>query len=117
MSPDPAPINLGGVGDIDIYPAETQALLQQIQQAGATFAARWAALGPAIAEDETKVGTGFDDLSTAFRNQYNELAPKLAELSNNVEGSFERMGASGHRIVAEYLELSQHQVDQMRTLE
>jgi hypothetical protein len=117
MSPQPDPINFGGAGDIDMFPAETHALLREIFDAGAIFADRWGRLASAIAADENEVGTGFDDLSTTFRTQYNALKPDLETLSNNVQPSFERMGTNGNDIVVRYLEMTQQQVDQMRSLE
>lgn len=117
MSPEPGPINFGGVGDIDMFPAETQAAIRRIAQAGNVVADTWAEVAPRIAADEAKVGTGFDDMSAAFREVYNLLKPQLVKLAEKVPENFEQMARTGNDIVDRYLRLTQQQVDRMRSVE
>jgi hypothetical protein len=117
MSPEPQPINFSGVGDIDMFPAETHAAVSEIYRAGRRIGDEWKKRGPELAVDEGKVNTGFDDLSTAFRNQYNALKPMLEKVASQAQQDFENMGTAGNDIVVRYLELTQQQVDRMRSLE
>ncbi|MDX6240439.1 MAG: hypothetical protein QOG10_5259 [Kribbellaceae bacterium] len=113
----PQPIDIGGIGDIAMFPDETRAAFRKISESGRPFGARWKVAGPALEHDEQLVNTGFDDLSTTFRKQYNALKPMLVNVADHVQENFERMGTDGNDIVDRYLELTQQQVDRMRSLE
>jgi hypothetical protein len=117
MSPEPQPINFGSVGDMDMFPAETAAAVREIYEAGKIIGDEWRKRGPEIAFDEGKVNTGFDELSTIFREQYNARKPMLEKVANQAQDDFEKMGTAGNDIVVRYLELTQQQVDRMRSLE
>jgi len=99
------PINFGGVGKVEMYPAETNDAMISLQAAGRPIKETWQQVSGAIAADEAKVGTGFDDLSTAFRGQYNVLSESLKKIAAAAGDSFEKMGANGVAIVVHYLEL------------
>jgi hypothetical protein len=117
MSEAPQPINFGGVGDIDMYPAETNNAVIGIAEAGKIIADAWAAAGPALAADEAKVGTGLDDLSAVFRANYNATKPQLEQIATEAPANFEAMGANGNKIVLEYMQLTQQQVERLRRLQ
>lgn len=117
MNPEPRPISFSASGEIAMYPAETNAALSGIADAGKIIGAAWAAAAPARAADEALVGTGLDDLSTAFRTQYNAIKPQLEDVGNQAEQNFLAMGVNGNNIVKQYLELSQQQTDRLRSLE
>jgi hypothetical protein len=117
MSPEHQPINFGGVGDIDMFPDETHAAVRKIYEAGRIIGDEWEKRGPEIAVDEGKVNTGFDDLSTGFRERYNALKPMLEKVASQAQQDFENMGTAGNDIVVRYLELTQQQVGRMRSLE
>lgn len=110
-------INFGGVGDVDMYPEETNAAVAGIADAGKIIGTAWAAAGPAIAADETKVGTGLDDLSAGFRQRYNAIKPQLEKVAQEAEQNFQAMGANGNKIVLLYMEMTNQQVDRLRRLE
>lgn len=112
----PQPINFGGVGDIDMWPAETNEAVLGIAEAGRVVADAWAAAEPAIAADVLEVGTGLDDLSAGFRRRYNEMAPQLAQIAREAPANFEAMGLNGHQIVVQYMQLTDQQIDQLRRL-
>jgi hypothetical protein len=111
------PINFGGVGDVDMYPAETNAVVAGIADAGRIIGTAWAAAAPAIAADEALVGTGLDDLSAGFRQRYNAIKPQLEKVAQEAEQNFQAMGANGNKIVLMYLEMTNQQVDRLRRLE
>lgn len=117
MSEAPRPISFSPSGDIDMYPAETNAAVAGIADAGRIIGAAWAAAGPALAADEALVGTGLDDLSAKFREQYNAAKPSLEKVATEAEGNFLAMGANGNQIVMQYLEMSHQQTDRLRRLE
>lgn len=117
MSGAPQPINFGGVGDIDMYPAETNDAVCGIADAGKIIGDAWAAAGPALATDEGKVGGGVDDLSAAFRANYNAMKPQLEQIATEAPANFEAMGANGNKIVIEYMQLTQQQVDRLRRIQ
>ncbi|MGZ0149055.1 hypothetical protein ACXJJ3_18435 [Kribbella sp. WER1] len=117
MSEAPHPISTGATGDIDMYPAEANAAVSGIADAGKIIGAAWAAAAPALAADEAKVGTGMDDLSAAFRQQYNAAKPQLEKVAEGAQGNFQAMGANGNKIVMHYMELTHQQTDRLRRLE
>ena len=117
MSEAPQPINFGGVGDVDMYPTETNDSMVGIAGAGKAVGDAWAAAAPALLADEGKVGGGLDDLSTNFRRQYEVLKPQLEQAVSEAPENFRNMGVGGNRIVLEYMELTRQQVDRLRRLE
>jgi hypothetical protein len=116
MSPSPQPINFGGVGDIDMWPAETNDAMVGIAEAGRFIAEAWATAGPAIAADALAVGGGLDDLSVNFRKHINEQGPKLEQVAVEAPANFEAMGANGNQIVMQYMQLTHQQIDMLRRL-
>jgi hypothetical protein len=116
MSEAPQPINFGGVGDVDMYPAETNDSMIGIAEAGKVVGDAWAAAAPALLADEAKVGGGLDDLSTNFRKQYAVLKPQLEKAVGEAPANFEAMGANGNQIVLQYMELTHQQIDRLRRL-
>ncbi|MET7282304.1 hypothetical protein ABZS29_29010 [Kribbella sp. NPDC005582] len=112
----PGPIRAGGVGDIVMYPMETNAAMVQLSEAGKAFGDMWRTVGPLLAADEAKVGTGFDELSAQFRKSYNDIGTKLKELSGEVEQNLKAMGAAGNQIVHQKVELSQQQTAYLRQI-
>ncbi|WP_350279195.1 hypothetical protein [Kribbella sp. HUAS MG21] len=117
MSEAPRPISFGGAGDVDMYPAETNAAVAGIADAGKVIGAAWAAAAPAIAADEAVVGTGLDELSAGFRERYNRIKPQLEKVAQEAEHNFQAMGANGNKIVLLYMELTRQQADRLRRLE
>jgi hypothetical protein len=116
-APAPQPINFGGTGSVEMYPAETNDLVLEIARAGDVIGRAWAAAGPALAADEAVVGTGFDDLSAAFRDRYTKIAPELGKLASEAPANFLAMAANGVDIVKNYLQLSHQNVESLRKLD
>jgi len=111
------PINLGGAGDIDIYPEETRALMRRLQQSGVAFGDKWSTLAQSIGAGEQEANTGFDTLSVRFRAQYNPAKPDLEKLSTNVRPNLIRLGAGGNKIIEKYVAAAARDVTRMRSLE
>jgi hypothetical protein len=112
----PGPIRAGGVGDIVMYPMETNDAMVRLSEAGKAFGDAWRTAESLLAADEAKVGTGFDELSAQFRKSYNDIGPKLKELSAEVEQNIKAMGASGNQIVRQKVQLSQQQSAYLRQI-
>ncbi|MFI5736305.1 hypothetical protein ACIA49_39690 [Kribbella sp. NPDC051587] len=112
----PGPIRAGGVGDIVMYPMETNAAMVQLSEAGKAFGDAWRTIGPLLAADEAKVGTGFDELSSKFRTAYNDIGTKLKELAGEIEPNIKAMGANGNQIVQQKVQLSQQQAAYLRQI-
>ena len=104
----------GGGGDLDMFPSETTAAAHAIGDAGRIIGDIWKAAGPALAADEAAVGTGLDDLSAAFRTQYNARKPQLELLAAGAEDNFTKMATNAIEIAARYVELAQQQADRLR---
>jgi hypothetical protein len=105
----PQPVNVNGVGDIDMYPDDTFRAAQVIYQAGAIFGNVFPGLLAAIDHDEQVVSTGFDALSIAYReayNQYKEVVPPQAE---KVAPKLYDAGNRGRLGVLKYLQLSEQE--------
>lgn len=106
----------GGGGDLDMFPSETSTAAHAIGDAGRIIGDTWKAAGPALAADEAVVGTGLDDLSTAFRTQYNASKPQLEQLAAGAEDNFTKMCTNALEIVANYIELAHQQAERLRRL-
>jgi uncharacterized membrane protein len=104
----------GSGGDLEMFPSETSAAARAIGDAGRIIGDTWKAVGPALAADEAAVGTGLDDLSTAFRTQYNASKPQLEQLAAGAGENFTKMCTNAIEIVARYVELSNQQADRIR---
>ena len=111
------PINFGGVGDIDMYPDETDALMRQVCDAGALFGQTKSAATAAIEQGEQEANTGYDTLSVNFRASYGAGEVQLKQLSENVQPLMEHMGSSGAKIVQEYIKHADEDAARMRSLE
>jgi hypothetical protein len=115
---EPQPVNLGGIGDIDMYPVETHAAARVVHQAGKTFGEVWSRVGPAIADAESQLGQGADDLGTNFRNGYNAFAISAVPAAEAVQEVYEGLGEAGGKAVALYLETDQQIVpERFRSIE
>ncbi|MGW6197219.1 hypothetical protein ACWF0M_13835 [Kribbella sp. NPDC055110] len=101
-------------GDLSMFPSETNAAAHAIGDAGRIIGDTWKAIGPALAADEALVGTGLDDLSATFRNDYNARKPQLEKLAADAEENFTKMGTNANEIVAKYVELQREQADRLR---
>ena len=110
------PINFGGVGDIDMYPDETREAMRRLQQAGTDFGLRWSLLSAAIRVGELGSSTGFDTLSTRFRETYNPAKPPIQEASDAASTNVGGMGSQGGDIVGKYVESAARDVARMRSL-
>lgn len=110
------PINFGGVGDIDMYPEETRAVMQRLQQAGTDFGSRWSLLSAAIRVGELGSTTGFDTLSTRFRETYNPAKPPIQEASDATANNVGGLGTQGSGIVGKYVEAAARDVARMRSV-
>jgi hypothetical protein len=104
----------GSGGDLDMIPSETNSAAHAIGDAGRIIGDTWKAIGPALAADEAAIGTGLDDLSTAFRETYNARKPQLEQLASGAEGNFTKMGTNANEIVARYVELANEQAARLR---
>ncbi len=110
------PINFGGVGDIDMYPEETRAAMRRLQQAGTDFGSRWSLLSAAIRVGELGSTTGFDTLSTRFRETYNPAKPPIQQASDAASGNVGGMGSQGSDMVGKYVEAAERDVARMRSV-
>jgi hypothetical protein len=113
----PGPINFGGVGDIDMYPDETGAILRQLYDSAASFRDALPAATAAITSGEQEANTGFDTLSVNFRASYGAGELQLEQLSKNVQPLVEHLGIAGAKIVAEYIQHADEDAARMRSLE
>jgi hypothetical protein len=111
------PINIGGVGDIEIHPEETEALMRRLHDAGAIFGRLVPPAEAVIASGEQEANTGFDTLSTAFRNAYNASDDQLKQLFGSVQPLFEDLGNRGSEIVVGYVQQAERDAARMRSLE
>jgi hypothetical protein len=111
------PINFGDVGDIDMWPDETGALMRRFQAAGRAFADQLPAAQRAIDDGEKEANTGFDTLSKNFRASYNAGELDLETLSKNVQPLLDRMGALGLASVGKYVEQAARDAARMKALD
>ncbi|WP_433165248.1 hypothetical protein [Kribbella sp. CA-247076] len=117
MSAGSGPIDFGGTGHINMFPAETDEVMSRLSVAGKPIADAWAKAKPALDADEQVVGTGLDDLSAGFRRRYNTMRPPLERTASEAGANFHAMGANGHKIVKQYVDLDQQQAERLRRLQ
>lgn len=111
------PINIGGVGDIEIYPEQTEALMRRLHATGATFGRQVPPAEVAIEVGEQEANTGFDKLSSDFRAAYNASEPQLKQLNRAVRPLLQEMADRGSEIVAQYVQQAEQDAARMRSLE
>ncbi|MFF1817241.1 hypothetical protein ACFVWG_08085 [Kribbella sp. NPDC058245] len=108
------PINFGGIGDIDMYPDQTGALMRRLEAAGVAFGSQLPTLLQTINRGEQEANTGFDTLSKNFRLNYNASANQLKTLTGNVQPMLVRIATEGIRVVAEYVQHAENEAATMR---
>jgi F0F1-type ATP synthase membrane subunit b/b' len=111
------PINFGNIGDVDMYPEQTGALMRGLSDAAEPFEGARAKNNPIIAAGEEAARTDYSELAKTFRANYNASVDQINELSAMVAKIFEAAGANGTQIVSEYVAHSEREVQRMRRLE
>jgi len=107
MSPQGPGINLGGLGDIDMYPYEAFDAARVIHGAADMFAA-WPGLRAAIDGAERALGHG--RLGADFRASYNAVEAGLKEAADGVAPTCQTLGSICGRAVNQYLEVDGQEV-------
>ncbi|MFI5713009.1 hypothetical protein [Kribbella sp. NPDC051620] len=105
MADAPQPINLGGLGDIDMYPIETQAAARLVHQAGKAFATVWDATVQHILDAEKMLGQGADELGKTFRASYNPFSSTVIPAARQIDPTYDGLAGAGSKAVVRYLEV------------
>ena len=105
-------INLGGIGDVDMFTEPTLTAMNSIGQVGATFDTAWQAIRSQITAEENNLGDPVlgDIVSEAFRTGYNAAEPSLTEGGNGVVKQYEETATAGRTGVAMYLQTDGYEV-------
>jgi hypothetical protein len=101
-------INLGGLGDIDMYTGMTVDAMDTLARAGQTFNNQWKDLLGKIQAEEAALSGGSvrgDMTSKAFRENYNLVAPALMAGADGLGPMFDQTAQAGRNAVAIYLEM------------
>ena len=100
--PESEGVNLGGLGDIDMYPEEAYEVARRLHTIGVDFGAVWDALRTEIDAKERLIGKG--PLGEQFRLTYNSFAEAILPSTNQVSGVYQEFGAVASRAVKRYVE-------------
>lgn len=101
-------VNLGGLGDIDMYTGATVDAMDTLALAGQTFNNQWKTLAGQIQAEETALSGGVvlgDLVSKTFRESYNNIAPALMKAADGLGPMFDQTAQAGRNAVATYLEM------------